>query len=232
MSNVTITDEVYDEIKSKLQELEKKFDSNIKITRDIYFGDIITINKGCISSNSYISALRCNCCKNVIDFAREFNEKFEFLLSRNPPLNFTILDNPNNSRRFKVEIKRGFFNSCGVMTSTNNQQGGFLENQLSTSDNNPNPCNITDAYPDIVKTFYKILGIPCPAFVTGSTNSVVSMFEEQDDNDNAYTNSYNGGLRFIRKTRRKSKSKKYKKMRKNKRSKKHHRRTKRRTRCR
>jgi hypothetical protein len=220
MSNVTITDEVYDEIKSKLQELEKKFDSNIKITRDSYFGDIITINKGCISSNSYISALRCNCCKNVIDFAREFNEKFEFLLSRNLPLNFTILDNPNNSRRFKVEIKRGFFNSCG-----------FLENQLSTSDNNPNPCNITDAYPDIVKTFYKILGIPCPAFVTGSTNSVISMFK-QGDNDNAYTNSYNGGLRFIRKTRRKSKSKKYKKMRKNKRSKKHHRRTKRRTRCR
>jgi hypothetical protein len=229
MSNVTIADEDYRDITSKLQELKKKFDSNIKITRDSYFGDIITINKGCISSNSSISALRCNCCKNVIDFAEDFNKKFDFLLSRNPPLNFTILDNPNNSRRFKVEIKPGFFNSCGVMTGTNNQQGGFLENQLNTSDNNPNPCNITDAYPDIVKTFYKILGIPCPAFVTGSTDSVVSMFE-QDDNYNAYTTSYTGGLRIMCKTRRKSKSKKYKKMRKNKRSKKHHRRTKRRTR--
>jgi len=219
MSNVTITDEVYDEIKRKLQELKKKFDSNIKITRDLYFGDIITINKGCISSNSSISALRCNCCKNVIDFAQDFNEKFDFLLSHDPQLNFMILDNPNNSRRFKVEIKPDFFKSCG-----------FLENQLSTSDNNPNPCNITDAYPDIVKTFYKILGIPCPTIAV-MTNSVISMFE-QDDNDNAYTTSYNGGLRIIRKTRRKSKSKKYKKMRKNKRSKKHHRRTKRRTRCR
>jgi hypothetical protein len=230
MSNVTITDKDYRDIKIKLHELKKKFDSNIKITRDHYFGDIITINKGCISSNSSISALRCNCCKNVIDFAEDFNKKFDFLLSRNPPLDFMKLDNPNNSRRFKVEIKPGFFNSCGVMTGTNNQQGGFLENQLNTSDNNPNPCNITDAYPDIVKTFYKILGIPCPAFVTGSTDSVVSMFEEQDDNYNAYTTSYTGGLRIMCKTRRKSKSKKYKKMRKNKRSKKHHRHTKRRTR--
>jgi hypothetical protein len=216
MSNVTITDEVYDEIKSKLQELEKKFDSNIKITQDSYFGDIITINKGCISSNSSISALRCNCCKNVIDFAEDFNKKFDFLLNRNPPLNFMILDNHNNSRRFKVEIKDDFFKSCG-----------FWGNQLNTPDNdNPNPCNITDAYPDIVKTFYKILGIPCPTIAV-MTNPVISMFKEQDED---YAGIYNGGLRIMCKTRRKSKSKKYKKMRKNKRSKKHHRHTKRRTR--
>jgi hypothetical protein len=229
MSNVTIRGGVYDEIKSKLHELKKKFDSNIKIIRDNYFGHIITIQKGCISSNSPLLALRCNCCKNVIDFAREFNEKFYFLLDYDPPLDFEKLDNHDlNNRRFKVEIKRDFFKPCGFMPSSSNQQGGFWGNQLNTPDNdNPNSCNITEEYPYIIKTFYKILGIPCPAFVTDSTDSVVSMFKTQDEYS---ADIYNGGLRIIRKTRRKTKSKKYKKMRKNKRSKKHHRRTKRRTR--
>jgi hypothetical protein len=229
MSDVTITDEVYDEIKSKLHELKKKFDSNIKITRDDYFGDIITIKKGCFSSNSSLLALRCNCCKNVINFAQDFNEKFDFLLEHKPPLDFIKLDNPNlNNRRFKVEIKPDFFKSCGFMTSSNNQQGGFLGNQDNTY-NTPNPCNITEAYPLIVKKFYKILGISCPTIVV-MNDPVISMFNQDDDKAYDEYTSHNGGLRIMRKTRRKSKSKKYKKMRKNKRSKKHHRRTTRRTR--
>jgi hypothetical protein len=134
------------------------------------------------------------------------------------------LDNPNlNDRRFKVEIKPDFFKSCGFVTSSNNQQGGFFWNQHNTY-NTPNPCNITEAYPSIVKKFYKILGISCPTIVV-MNDPVISMFDQHDD-----TSSHYGGLRIMRKTRRKSKSKKYKKMRKNKRSKKHHRRTKRRTR--
>lgn len=230
MSDITITNQVYDEIKSKLYELKKKFDSNIKITLDEDKCHNIKIKKGCFLSNSSFLNVRCDCCKNVINFAQNFNETFDFLLSHDPPLDFMKLDNPNlNDRRFKVEIKPNFFKSCGFVTSSNNQQGGFFWNKHNTY-NTPNPCNITEAYPVIVKKFYEILGISCPTIVV-MNDPVISMFN-QDDYNKAYDDytSHNGGLRIMRKTRRKSKSKKYKKMRKNKRSKKHHRRTTRRTR--
>lgn len=229
MSYITITDQVYDEIKRKLYELKKKFDSNIKITLDEDNCHNIKIKKGCFSSNSSFLYVRCDCCKNVINFAQNFNETFDFLLSHDPPLDFMKLDNPNlNDRRFKVEIKPDFFKSCGFVTSSNNQQGGFFWNKHNTY-NTPNPCNITEAYPSIVKKFYKILGISCPTIVV-MNDPVISMFNQDDDKAYDEYTSHNGGLRIMRKTRRKSKSKKYKKMRKNKRSKKHHRRTTRRTR--
>ena len=227
MSYITITDQVYDEIKKKLYELKKKFDSNIEITLDEEDNcHNIKIKKGCFSSNSPFLYVICDCCKNVINFAQNFNETFNFLLNHDPPLDFMKLNNSNlNDKRFKVEIKPDFFKSCGFVTSSNNQQGGFFWNKHNTYDT-PNPCNITEDYSSIVKNFYNILGIPCPKFVV-MNDPVISMFIEDD---NAKHTSHNGGLRIMRKTRRKSKSKKYKKMRKNKRSKKHHRRTKRRTR--
>lgn len=211
-------------IMSTLQQLHQRFPKNISFEIDEYGKCNITIKKDCGGSNVPIRMFQCRCCETVIEFAKKFNEHFEFLLELDTPLDFIKLSFHNNAhsvRIFEVAIKKNFFDSCGF---------------TGLSDNF-NPCNIEeDEFRNIVKIFYNILGRK-PPVVSKPANSVIGMFNDDDA-------KYRGGAgiqtRSISRPKHKSKYKyknsyfkKYKKLRKNNysnklRVKKYNRRTKRR----
>jgi hypothetical protein len=224
------------DILEKLTDLKKIYPSNIDFTDDFDINVIvIKISKGCTSSN--IPFLKCRCCTEIIEFADIFNKQFEFLLLETPPINFMKLNDPfvystYSNRRFRVEIKPGFFDSCGFKTINNPGGGSLFGMSLPNNDQfEINPCKVTRLYNNIVETFYKILGVHHPGIVTSTPEYPIRMFNYYDDND-----TLGGGLQITRKFRNKSKPKpkgkynhsysrkKYKKMRKYARSKKHHRR--------
>jgi hypothetical protein len=202
------------QIMSTLQQLHQRFPKNISFAIDEYGECNITINKDCGGSNIPIPMFKCRCCKTVVNFAKQFNENFDFLLELDTPLNFLKLsfsDKAHSVMRFNVTVKNNFFDSCGF---------------TGLSDNF-NPCNIEeDEFRNIVKTFYKILGTNPPNLVPNTTDSSIPrMF---DDDDAKYR--VGAGLQIVRKTRRISRSK-HKSKYKYKNSsfiKKHNRRTKRR----
>jgi hypothetical protein len=79
------------QIMSTLQQLHQRFPKNISFAIDEYGECNITINKDCGGSNIPIAMFKCRCCKTVVNFAKQFNENFDFLLELDTPLNFLKL---------------------------------------------------------------------------------------------------------------------------------------------